>query len=160
MSEIKQNIIDIDLSFTSKKCIRFDNDDNRVVYINTSDMTLFSRLSKVYPKLIECANQVATVTKGIDTTAEDNIIEDIGLIGDRLITIDKNMRDLIDEIFDAPVSKAAAPDGSMYDLFDGKFRFEYIITAMIGQYDNDLTAEFSKLKKQFNKNVSKYGKEL
>ena len=68
MSEIKQNIIDIDLSFTGKKCIRFDNDDNRVVYINTSDMTLFSRLSKVYPKLIECANQVATVTKGIDTT--------------------------------------------------------------------------------------------
>jgi hypothetical protein len=59
-------------------------------------------------------------------------------------------------MFDAPVSAAAAPSGSMYDPFNGSFRYEHIITAVMKQYEDNLQSEFSKMEKQLKKHTDKY----
>ena len=72
--------------------------------------------------------------------------------------IDDKMREEIDFIFDAPVSKVCADGGSMYDPFEGMFRFEHIIDALSKLYETNLNSEFSKMKRRVSAKTSKYTK--
>ena len=79
-------------------------------------------------------------------------------VADRLKTVDAEMRDLIDFMFDSDVSSKAAPDGSMYDPFNGSPRYEYIITVLMKQYETNLQAEYKKIESQLSKHTAKYTK--
>jgi hypothetical protein len=152
------DIIDLDLSITRKKKLRFGKDDNRIVEVNTSDMNLMQRVNVAYPKLQELQAKSTKLTDGIEIEegAEADAIQSIATMAERLTVVDTEMRDLIDYIFDAPVSTAAAPDGSMYDPFNGSFRYEHIIAVMMEQYENNLQSEFKKMEKQLKKHTDKY----
>jgi hypothetical protein len=157
------DIIDLDLSVTKRKRFRFDHDDNRIVDLNTSDMNIIGRMTESYPKLEELQQRASKLMDGIktDSDEEDNeasAVADMRTVSDRLKDIDKDMRDLIDFMFDAPVSQAAAPDGSMYDPYNGSFRFEYIIAVLITQYEKNLQTEFNKMAKQMDIHTAKYTK--
>ena len=159
----QNHIIDIDLSITSKKKFRIDKDDNRIIELNTSDMNIISRLSEVYPKLEELQAKATQLTSTVDIKQHDeNDIEgtlnEYKVVGDNLKDIDKSMRDLIDYIFDSKVADIAAPDGSMYDLFNGSFRYEHIITTFMALYEDNLKAEYDRLEKQTKKHTAKYTK--
>lgn len=157
-----EDIIDLDLSVTRKKRFRFDKDNNRIIELNTSDMNIIARMSEAYPKLKEQQEKAAKLMEGIEIDGEESteasVTADMATISERLKTIDNDMRDLIDFMFNAPVSAAAAPDGSMYDPYEGSFRFEYIITLLIKQYENNLESEFAKMSKQMEKHTAKYTK--
>ena len=138
-----EDIIDLDLSVTKKKRFRFDKDNNRILELNTSDMNILARMSEAYPKLKEQQEKAAKLMEGIElrddeTVTDSDVAEDMVTVAERLRAIDKDMRDLIDFMFNANVSEVAAPDGSMYDPYEGSFRFEYIITLLIKQYENNL----------------------
>lgn len=154
------NIIDLDLSFTEKKKFRFGHDDNRIVELNTSDMNIIARISDGYPKLTALQEQAAKLMDDVEFDTEDttSVMTGISTIAERLKTVDEAMRGLIDYMFDAPVSAVAAPDGSMYDPFNGSFRFEYIITLLMNQYETNLKNEYSKMEKQLTKHTAKYTK--
>lgn len=157
------DIIDLDLSVTKRKRFRFDHDDNRIVDLNTSDMNIIGRMTESYPKLEELQQRASKLMDGIktDSDEEDNeasVVADMRTVSDRLKDIDKDMRDLIDFMFDAPVSQAAAPDGSMYDPYNGSFRFEYIIAVLMTQYEKNLQTEFNKMTKQMDIHTAKYTK--
>ena len=142
-----------------KKKFRFDKDDNRIVEINTSDMNLMQRVSEAYPRLQELQTKASKLTEGLDVEnieSESAAIEDITTMAERLSAVDTEMRELLDYMFDAPVSAAAAPSGSMYDPFNGSFRYEHIITAVMKQYEDNLQSEFSKMEKQLKKHTDKY----
>lgn len=159
-------IIDIDLSVTSKKKFRINGDDSRVIELNTSDMNIIQRISEVYPKLKELQQKAASIANDIKSESNDDVevdndeitesMESAKIISTRLTEIDSEMRKLIDYLFDAEVSSKAAPDGSMYDPFNGTFRFDHIIVALIGQYENNLNDEYEKLNKQVSKHTNKY----
>lgn len=156
---VNNDIIDLDLSITKKKKFRFDKDDNRIVEINTSDMNLLQRVDIAYPKLQELQEQASKLTEGLDediTATESRAIDSIAIMAERLSAIDTKMRELLDYMFDAPVSKAAAPDGSMYDPFNGSFRYEHIIAIVMKQYEDNLQSEFGKMEKQLKKHTDKY----
>jgi hypothetical protein len=161
-NEVVEDIIDLDLSVTRKKRFRFDKDNNRIVELNTSDMNILARMSEAYPKLTEQQKKAANLMEGIEIKDEDvdneNLVKEVATISERLKAIDQEMRDLIDFMFNAPVSDVAAPDGSMYDPYEGSFRFEYIITLLSKQYENNLQAEFNKMSKQMEKHTAKYTK--
>lgn len=152
---VNNEIIDLDLSITSKKKFRFDKDDNRIVEINTSDMNLMQRVSVAYPKLQELQNKASKLTEGLDIENE-SAINDLATMAERLSEVDAEMRELLDYMFDAPVSVAAAPAGSMYDPFNGSFRFEHIIALVMKQYEENLQSEFGKMEKQLKKHTDKY----
>jgi hypothetical protein len=153
------NVIDLDLSITQKKKFRFGKDDNRIVEVNTSDMNLMQRVSVAYPKLQDLQTKASKLTEGLNVdeeSTEANALSSISTLAERLTSIDAEMRELLDYMFDAPVSAAAAPDGSMYDPFGGSFRYEHIIAVMMKQYEDNLQSEFGKMEKQLKKHTDKY----
>lgn len=155
---VNNDIIDLDLSVTKKKKFRFDKDDTRIVEINTSDMNLMQRVNVAYPKLQALQDKASKLAEGIEI--DDNnaaeAIEGIALMAERLTEVDTEMREMLDYMFDAPVSAVAAPDGSMYDPFNGSFRYEYIIALIMKQYEDNLQSEFKKMEKQLKKHTDKY----
>ena len=156
---VNNNIIDLDLSITQKKKFRFGKDDNRIVEVNTSDMNLMQRVNVAYPKLQELQVKASKMTEGLDIKEDDimaNTLDSLATMAERLSAVDTEMRELLDYMFDAPVSAAAAPDGSMYDPFDGSFRYEHIIAIMMKQYEDNLQSEFNKMEKQLKKHTDKY----
>lgn len=156
---VNNEVIDLDLSVTRKKKFRFDKDDTRVVEVNTSDMNLMQRVNDAYPKLQTLQEKAMKLTEGLsanDDSSETNAIADIAILAERLHEVDTEMRYLIDFMFDAPVSNAAAPDGSMYDPFGGSFRYEHIIAIMMNQYEKNLQSEFNQMEKQLKKHTDKY----
>lgn len=155
---VNNEIIDLDLSITKKKKFRFDKDDNRIVEINTSDMNLMQRVSEAYPKLEDLQTKASKLTEGLndDNDSTAGAIESISTMAERLSAVDAEMRDLLDYMFDAPVSAAAAPTGSMYDPFGGSFRYEHIIAVVMKQYEDNLQSEFGKMEKQLKKHTDKY----
>lgn len=147
MAKKNTNVIDIDLSVTKKKQFRIDGDDSRIIELNTSDMTIIERLNEVYPKLESLSAKTAELSS-------DDVESGIKTLKD----IDKEMRELLDYTFDSPISSACAPDGSMYDLFNGEFRFEHIITVLLNLYEENITKEFNSMEKRINKHTAKYTK--
>lgn len=153
-NSVNNEIIDLDLSITKKKKFRFDKDDNRIVEINTSDMNLMQRVEATYPKLQALQEKATKLTEGIEDEADTMIT--ISTMAERLTAIDTEMRELLDYMFDAPVSAAAAPSGSMYDPFNGSFRYEHIVAIVMKQYEDNLQSEFKKMEKQLKKHTDKY----
>ena len=132
---INNNVIDLNLPI-EKRAFRFGQDDNRIVYINTSDFGFMERLPEAYKKLEDLQNRVTGVSEGVNGDAEnlDDIMEGLGTMGSRLKALDTEMREVVDTLFQAPVSAAAAPDGSMYDLFEGTPRYDLIIAVLVEQF--------------------------
>lgn len=155
LSEKKTNdIIDLDISVTKKKRFRFDKDDNRIVDINIADMGTVSRLTETYPKFDGWLKEVKYISE-VASEEEGDTLNSLNKISETLANIDKQMRDAIDYIFNAPVSAVAAPDGSMYDMFEGEFRFEHILTLLLDHYENNLATEFAKMQKHTAKYTKK-----
>lgn len=144
----KNNVINIDLSSTSKKKVIFDNDEDRAVYLDLADMSIATRLSAVEPKLNELSEKFGKVKDDESSLS----------ISETLSEIDKEMRDLIDYLFDAPVSAVAAPSGSMFDMFNGEFRCSIIMSALLEQYTANVEKETAILDKQMRKHTDKYTK--
>ena len=152
-AEKNNNIIDISLAVTNKKRIRIDGDDSRILEINTSDFGVVSRLRDLYPKLRELVGKAHELAD--DEELEDDEAE-ITKTANRFDDIDATMRGLIDEIFDSNVSEVCAPSGTMYDPFNGKFRFEYIIEVLMGLYEENIAKEYKLMEKRITKHTSKY----
>lgn len=153
---VNEEFVDLDLSATKKKKIRFDHDNDRVVELNTSDMGFIGRVSEVLPKLQELQSRAGKLLDGVSDDAES--IEGYRTVGERLATIDAEMREYVDQLFNAPVCEKAAPDGSMYDPFNGMYRFEYIISVLVDQYEDNLKAEYEKIQARTKKHTAKYVK--
>ena len=62
----------------------------------------------------------------------------------------------MDYIFNSNVSELCAPDGSMYDPINGKFRFEHIIDTLAALYETDVSGEMNKLANRVKKHTDKY----
>jgi len=153
----QDQIIDVDLHVIQKKKFRFNKDDSRIVELNTSDMGIIARISEGYPKLQALQEKAAKLADGLSNSEEEeDLLKDASLIAGRLKEIDQEMRDTLDDMFNGNVSDAVAPDGTMYDPFEGSFRFEYVITVVMGLYEQNLQSEFNKMKRKLEKHTAKY----
>lgn len=142
----KTSITDIDLSVTNKKQFRIDKDDSRIIELNTSDLNILSRLQECYPKLDSLGTKAMSISS--DNEMDDTIAT--------LKEIDKEMRDLVNFVFDSDIADACAPDGSMFDMFNGEFRFEHIISTLIGLYEKNIDKEYKLMAKKIQKHTEKY----
>ena len=147
------NFIDISLSEVGKKPIRFDNDDNRVVYINISDVGVIGRISDSLPNIENILADVFTVDL---TEAETDAEKTANVLSEVFANGDKQIRELIDNIFNAPVSDAACNEGNMLDIFNGSYRFEYILTALMNVYEDNISKEYSTMASKISKHTDKY----
>lgn len=149
----EEEIIDLQLETVKKKKFRINGDSSKILELNTSDVGIVSRLSKMYPKLQKLAEDSMTFTA---TELADNTEEGLHKFADKLDTIDAKMSELIDELFDANVSETCKDGGRMYDLFDGMFRFEHIINTLSKLYEQSFESDFSKMRQRIDKHTGKY----
>lgn len=156
MEEINSTVqpqFDGELSFqsTRKKVFRIDDDDNRAIRLNTADLGVIARLQDMYPKMTELASKYA------DRKIENMNDEDaLSQLGDIIRDMDAEMRGLLDYVFDSDVSSACAPNGTMFDMFNGQFRFEIIIEELSKLYESNLSLEYRKMKARIDAKANKY----
>lgn len=147
------DIIDIDLSPIKKKRFRINGDPNKILELNTSDINIVSRLTKLYPKLQKLAEDAVNFSHD---ELNDNSEEGLNKFAAKLDTIDEKMSKLVDELFDADVSDVCKDGGTMYDPFNGMFRFEHIIGTLSKLYENNFSDEFGRIRKRVDKHTNKY----
>lgn len=152
---IPNDIIDVDLSIIKKKKFRINGDNTKILELNVSDMSIVSRLDESYQKLIDLQNKVTSLA---EMNEEANDRELLSSTATKLNEIDKEMRELLDYIFQSNVSEICGSEGSMYDPIEGTFRYEHIISTLTRLYENNLSAEFAKMKKNISKHTAKYTK--
>lgn len=150
---VADDIIDIDLTPIKRKRFRINGDSSKILELNTSDVGIVSRLGKVYPKLQKLAEEASTFS---EEELNDNSEEGLAKFAGKLETIDSKMSKLVDELFDAEVSAVCKDGGSMYDPFNGMFRFEHIINTLSKLYENNFNDEFTKIRKRVDKHTNKY----
>ena len=152
-TNLQNDILDIDLSVTQKRKIRINGDDNRILELAVSDFSVIKRLRDVYPKLDELNMKAHTLGTMPDN---DDVETNINETANQLEEIDNEMRNLIDTIFDSNVSEVCAPTGTMYDPFNGMFRFEIIIDKLMELYETNINKEYKLMEKRVQKHTSKY----
>lgn len=155
-AKMESEVTDIDLGFVEKKRFRICGDYNRMLELNVSDLNIANRLNTGYPKLKTLLSDAREKISSIPDDLDDEKM--LGELADKLTEIDKEMRDIIDYIFDTNASEVCAPSGNMYDPVNGQFRFERIIEKLSTLYTNGLDEEFKKLKNRVEGKTSKYTK--
>ena len=147
----------IDLSATRKKRFHVNREtgNDGVLELNTSDISIITRLENLYPKLQKLSQDASLKQLDIKNTDDDKTISKIS---QALTKIDVQMRQIVDEIFDSNVSEVCVPQGSMFDPFNGEFRFEHIIDVLSKLYENNLNSEFKKMSEKMKKRTAKYTK--
>lgn len=150
----EQEITDVSLGFVEKRKFRIEGDNKRILELNVSDLNITSRLKTGYPKLTSLFEEAQEKIESIPEEATG--MELIGSLADRLAEIDKEMRDIIDYIFDTNASEVCAPSGNMYDPVGGQLRYMRVLDTLTGLYTTGLHAEFDKLKNRVEKRASKY----
>ena len=153
----EDDIQDIDLSVIRKKRFRINGDNNKILELNTSDLNIVSRLTAAYDRLQKNMEEVGDVLSKLPDESEITEASEKEL-EEQLAVIDANMKKEIDFIFDAPVSEVCSDGGSMYDPFEGSFRYEHIIEAILKLYERNLDKEFNAMKKRVSTKTSKYTK--
>lgn len=154
----KEVIVDkeIDLSPIRKQRLRIDGDNTRVVELNLSDMGILSRLTDAYPKLEKLQQKAISISDRVGKEGDD--FDEVQL-GKDLKSIDREMRNIIDVIFDSKVSDVCVPSGTMFDPHNGMCTYEYVINALVQAYDNNISDEVKKLNTEgVNKHTKGYTK--
>lgn len=150
-----EDIVDIDLSVTAKRKFRINGDNSRVVELNPSDLSIVTRIDTADKKLKSCIKSLQDLAESPSETDED-----IKALGKKFSKIDDEMRELVDYIFQSNVSEVCIPkgQGSMYDPFEGKYRYEHIIEALMNFYQANIQNEYKKMNTVIAKKTSKYTK--
>lgn len=144
--EVNNDVVDINLAGVQRTRFRINGDNNAIIELNTSDIGAVFRLEEAYPKLHDQLKKIAELNPDDDG------------FNAAMKEADKAMRDQIDYIFDYPVSEVCAKNGTMYDPFEGSFRFEHIISTLTKLYETNLNAEYKKMNARIQKHTSKYTK--
>lgn len=140
------DIIDISLNL-NKKRYRIDGDDNRVLELDPSDLGVIMRFKDYYPKMLDITNKLALKLENQDSDLADALGE-----------ADGDLRACLDTIFDSNVSEICLPTGTLYDLTNGKYKFEIIIEALAPLWGENLKVEYRKLSARLKSHTSKYTK--
>lgn len=149
-----------DISLSSKKSFRIDGDNNRIIYLDTSDMNILVRLEETYPEIqklaVEAADKIVKSKISEDEEGDEDTKSSLNDITEILKEIDSKMRAKLNYIFASDVADICEPTGNMYDPVGGEFRFERIIEVLTTLYANNITAEFNKMQERVKKHTAKY----
>ena len=97
------NIKDISLDMADRQRFRINGNPDAIIELNLSDMGIVDRMEKGVEALNKKMGEIAR------TSSDDENLSE------KLKQIDQDMRDVVDNIFDYPVSAVCAKYGTMYD---------------------------------------------
>ena len=148
----EKEVVDITM-ISPKKSFRINGDNSKIIELNPSDVNVIIRAKEVYTKLNSLAQRAgALLVDKEEATTEKGLKK----VADALEQLDKEMRDMIDYMFDSPVSAVLAKDMNMYSPVNGEFWFEHCIEVLSNLYENNFNSEFRKMKTKIDKHTSKF----
>lgn len=148
--KVVENAISLDIPEIARTNVWVNGDCTKVLRLNLSDMNIMKRLRESYPKLDELTEEVQSMMTSEEITSDEVI--------DAFDKINQQMKDIVDSIFDFPVSDMMCDGGSMYDIIGGQLRFEYIIDKLAGLYESTVAEEAKRLNARLAKHTNKYTK--
>lgn len=154
----QDEVVDISLESSRRKRFRIDKDDNRILELDTTDLSIIDRFQKKYGELIDVIDNAFGNVSADSMQKEDGELntEYVDSVIGSITDVNIKIREIIDQIFNSNVSEVCAPFGSMLDPINGKFRFEHIFDTLIPLYENDIDAEMKKMNMRVQKHTSKY----
>lgn len=149
---VNANTVSIDLSALNKTKVLINNDESRFIFLDLSDLNVATRFEEV-------SSEIEKILIGIGEYSEDSSDEEKANELKKQITEgDKKVREHIDYIFDGEICKVCAPSGTMFDMIDGKFRWEYVLDALSSLYSEHIEIEFNKVMSRVKSHTDKYTK--
>lgn len=137
----------LNLNFdTGVRTFTINNDPNRFIQINTTDLGILERLEKAQ-KNLEHLQKEAEIKQASNTD---------GLQYSILGEIDKAIREQINYIFGSDVSTPAFGTAYCFSTCNGSPIFENFLNALIPEIEKDVTVE----SKKTQANISKYTNQL
>ena len=145
-----------DISLSTKKSFRIDGDNNRIIWLDVSDMNIMSRINDVYPEIRRLAVEAQDRLQGVKITEREDANSPLQDVADVLKDINAKMKEKLNFIFASDIADICEPTGNMYDVVGGEFRFEHIIDVLTTLYANNIKAEYRKLSERLKKHTAKY----
>lgn len=154
----QDEVVDISLESSRRKRFRIDKDNDRILELDTTDLSIIDRFQKKYAEMMDVIDNAFNNMPDTAVQTEDDEInaEYVDSFINSITDVNIKMREIIDQIFDSNVSEVCAPRGSMLDPINGKFRFEHIFDTLIPLYENDINVEMNKINSRVKKHTSKY----
>lgn len=141
---VDEQVVDIQIDGIKKQRFRINGDPKSIIELNISDLSISDRLEKGYKKLQDEMSNIASISEDDDKLSE------------KMAQANKVMCEWIDYIFDSPVSAVLCKSGTMYDPYNGMFRYEHIIDSLTKLYTDNINDEYKKLKARVQKYTEKY----
>lgn len=145
-----------DISLSTKKSFRIDGDNNRIIWLDVSDMNIMSRINDVYPEIRRLAIEAQDKLQKVEITDREDATSPLQDVSDILKDINKTMKEKLNFIFASDIADVCEPTGNMYDVVGGEFRFEHIIDVLTTLYANNIKVEYKKLAERLKKHTAKY----
>lgn len=132
-----------------------DGDKDKKIYLYTNDMGIIGRIQETVPKINELESKYVKLylDTSDNTKTED---EQIREFSDGIKSIDADLRDCINYIFDYDVCSVILPSGTMVNLKDGEYIFSIIVSSLLELYSDTIVEETEKLVAKMKKRADKY----
>lgn len=154
MSKTTTNNIALDLG---AKEFTINNNPDMKVYLNPNDMGIVTRIQETVPRINELElNYMGIYDEDNKEIDADNPDEVIDVLAEKIKTIDADLRECINYIFDYDVCSVIKSSGTLLDIYNGEYAFSIIITTLLELYSDTITKETNKLVSKMKKRVEKY----
>lgn len=142
----------LNISLVPKTRITIDGDESRYIELNLSDMGLIGRINNLADRMSALSVEFADAK--FDENMEER--EQTEFVVQKIANIDKQMREIVDELFQAKVSDICVPDGTMFDMVNGEFVYEVLIEKLLQLYADNIGKETQKTMERIRKHTNKY----
>lgn len=133
------------------KTFTIDDDPNRVIELDPSDMGVIGRLDEAIPKIDAIMKEFVEAGKKM---SEDGGT-DFGVL---LKDFDTRMREIVNTVFDYDVCTVCVPKGTLFDIVSDsdKFKFEVIIESLSKVYEDTIIGDLTRVQNRMNEHTKKY----
>lgn len=152
----------ISIGLPKRKQFTIDNDESRIVEIDTTDTGIIERWQDTHTFFENVQTEIAKLGEELGSAKESVEAGEHELFNNataHMKQISADVRKQINYLFDADVcTPFVGANGSMIRVVNGEPIFTTIINALLPLYEKDIAAEMQKTQKRIGKHVNKYAK--
>ena len=156
---MSDKVINLNIGVSTRQKFSIDDDENRIIELDTKDVGIADRFARAIKRMesleekwvklrqsAELAEKAAaSIQENIDNiNAED--FDTISQFSDSYREVDREMRDILDEIFDCPgMCDTILGNTCTFSIVNGHYKYEQIMDVLIGVYEAEIKSEVGKL---------------
>jgi hypothetical protein len=125
-----------------------NNDSNRVIRFNPADFSIIERIKTAYDEI----DKVTQIDEDIELKADGTPIEELGKAAEIVTGINNKIREMIDYIFNSPVSDKVFGKQSPLSIVKGRPLWQGFLECL----EPVLKSEIKKAQEESRKRISKY----